>query len=724
MINKEDIIANQDLQLQAIHQYYPQADPSGKFFKIRDEKTPSAKLRLYKGVWYLKDFGDASDARDCFAVVMDNEVCDFKKAIEIIKGLTYSVGESYVTTFPKDDYKTVTIKSQIKAIRNNPKEKASTFLNSRKINVDDLPNNAYYYDSFQNAVVFIDSEQNVLNRRLIEPLNGETKARMSKYSGFDPIYDVLYDQERERVFLTEGIIDSLSLIKYSSLSIFTTSNLIKHSDKLVKYIQDKEVVIAFDNDDAGNTCAKYYSELIANSKIKIKRIVRLNLPEGKDINDLLLEETLGSFLNNKRNYREARNKNDNSSAELSTQINNNDESKSFNDTKNQQIEEFLSGRYDVRYNIIKQQPEYRKISEEQAFHPIDKYVLNSLRRELNQNGLNTSVQNIKSILESDFAKMVHPIQQYLNDLPAWNPEMDHIKELANTVTAENPEIWYNYLKKWLVAVVANVLNNSGCQNHTCLVITGKQGAFKTTWLDNLCPKGLTQYLFTGKLDPQNKDSLTYIAEYFLINIDDQLRQLNKRDENELKNLITTPSVKYRRPYDIYITEYPHTASFMASVNGNDFLTDPTGSRRFLPFEAIEININDAKTINIDLVYAQALQLYREEFHYWFDHKEIEVLHKHNQAFQVVSTEEQLILEYFEKPDEREAASDYLQSAIIQAHIEKFTRSRISPKKLGEALTKLGYEKWQRTQQGKTRWVWSVIKKELPQVEQENNNNPF
>ena len=60
--------------------------------------------------------------------------------------------------------------------------------------------------------------------------------------------------------------------------------------------------------------------------------------------------------------------------------------------------------------------------------------------------------------------------------------------------------------------------------------------------------------------------------WFFINIDDQLKALNKRDENELKNLITTPAVKYRRPYDVYIEEYPHLASFMASVNGNDFLT--------------------------------------------------------------------------------------------------------------------------------------------------------
>ena len=129
-----------------------------------------------------------------------------------------------------------------------------------------------------------------------------------------------------------------------------------------------------------------------------------------------------------------------------------------------------------------------------------------------------------------------------------------------------------------------------------LVLTGEQGKFKTTFLDLLCPEELKSYLFTGKIDPQGKDIQTLIAEYLFINIDDQLKALNKRDENELKNLITTPRVKYRRPYDTYIEEYPHLASFIASVNGNDFLTDPTGSRRFLPLRLSTLTLTLLKRL--------------------------------------------------------------------------------------------------------------------------------
>lgn len=312
-------------------------------------------------------------------------------------------------------------------------------------------------------------------------------------------------------------------------------------------------------------------------------------------------------------------------------------------SKNEQIESYLQEHYAFRYNTIKSRTEYR-MADERFFRPVTKFCLNSIRRELDRTtGINTSADNIRMILESDFAERVNPVQKYFRMLPRVT-EVRAIYELAATVTVQNPEHWAEYLIKWLVGVVANALNDVGCQNHVCLVLTGEQGKFKTTWLDNLCPHQLKSYLFTGKLDPQNKDVLTLIAECLFINIDDQLKALNKRDENELKNLITTPAVKYRRPYDIYIEEYPHLASFMASVNGNDFLTDPTGSRRFLPFEVVAIDVEAAKTICMDEVYSEAVSLFESGFRYWFNDEEIQELHRQSSAFHVQTIEYEMLLQ--------------------------------------------------------------------------------
>ena len=216
-------------------------------------------------------------------------------------------------------------------------------------------------------------------------------------------------------------------------------------------------------------------------------------------------------------------------------------------SKNERIERQLNTLYDFRFNTVKSRTEYKPADTSGLFQPVTKFALNSFRRELDATvGITTSADNIRMILESSFAGKVHPIREYLTALPLLNPaEHGYIKRLLGTVQVANPDKWEEYFTKWLVGVVANAMNDTGCQNHTCLVLTGeRQGQFKTWWLDNLCPLPLKSYLFTGKIDPQGKDILTLIAEYLFINIDDQLKELNKQNENALKNLITTPACLY------------------------------------------------------------------------------------------------------------------------------------------------------------------------------------
>ena len=278
-------------------------------------------------------------------------------------------------------------------------------------------------------------------------------------------------------------------------------------------------------------------------------------------------------------------------------------------SKNAEIEDYLSTHYEFRYNTVLGRTEYRSKGNNR-FVKVGRYEINTFCWELDcGESIATSAENLYSIIESSFSPRINPVQEYFKELPlidigdgssysgssvliSFSPKA--IPNLASCVVVRNSNKWLPYLTKWLVAVVANTMDDRECRNHTCLVLTGEQGKFKTTFLDLLCPPKLHGYSYTGKIYPQEKDTLTYIGQNLIVNIDDQLKALNKRDKNELKNLITCPMVKYRMPYDKYVEEYPHLASFVASVNGNDFLTDPTGSRRLLPFEVLSIDVEKAK----------------------------------------------------------------------------------------------------------------------------------
>ena len=387
-------------------------------------------------------------------------------------------------------------------------------------------------------------------------------------------------------------------------------------------------------------------------------------------------------------------------------------------SKNSEIETYLSSRYEFRYNTVLGRTEYRS-KNDAHFSKVGRYEINTLRREIdNDIGIITSSENLYSIIESSFSPRINPIQEYFKNLPLVDVSssspfsLKAIPDLASCVVVRNSDKWLPYLTKWLVAVVANAMDDRECRNHTCLVMTGEQGKFKTTFLDLLCPPALHGYSYTGKIYPQEKDTLTYIGQNLIVNIDDQLKALNKRDENELKNLITCPMVKYRMPYDKYVEEHPHLASFVASVNGNDFLTDPTGSRRFLPFEVLSIDIERAKAISMNNVYAEAKALLKSGFRYWFDDDEIAELYRESEDFQVQTAEMELLLRCFEKPTEDESYS-LMTTTEILTYLGIYTHQPLVAKRMGEALKKAGYIKVSKRRNGGSPIYVYKIRKILP-----------
>lgn len=398
-----------------------------------------------------------------------------------------------------------------------------------------------------------------------------------------------------------------------------------------------------------------------------------------------------------------------------------DEKNNFQKSKKQIAEDYLVENYQFRFNVVKHKPEYINFSETQTnWQTLDEYKLLSLVRELDNTGIGITKRNLEEILFSDFSPKVNPVKDYFNQLQKYTGDKDFILELSKTITVKNSN-WYEYLKKWLVSVVANVFIEDYCANHTMLVLTGEQGKFKTTWLESLVPNELKKYNYTGKLNLENKDTLTLISEYFLINIDDQLKQLHKRDENELKNLITINSIKYRRPYDKMINEHPHLASFCASVNGNEFLNDTTGSRRFLPFEIEKIDIDKTKSIDINNVWKQCFYLFKNEFRYWFNADEIDILNKRNEDFNIVSIEEELIINFYKpKNSNNYEEIKFLTPTMILIDLELKTKQKLNKKKLGESLQKLNFEKKQRTIDGKVKWTYKIVIKTNEEIERQNN----
>ena len=225
-------------------------------------------------------------------------------------------------------------------------------------------------------------------------------------------------------------------------------------------------------------------------------------------------------------------------------------------------------------------------------------------------------------------------------------------------------LWQVCFKKWFVAMVASWMKDE-VVNHTVLVLVGRQGIFKTTWLDNLIPPELRAYSSKLPLSGQiSKDDRLRLCENGMLNID-ELDAMCGREMNIVKSLLTSTDVNERAAYGRLKERRVRLASFCASTNKREFLTDITGNRRWLPFEVESIQNPFHTIIPYERLYAQARALVEEGmFSYWFDMEEMEVLEAHNEEFRALENEEELLKVYFAVPASDSMNAKFLTTAEI------------------------------------------------------------
>ena len=379
------------------------------------------------------------------------------------------------------------------------------------------------------------------------------------------------------------------------------------------------------------------------------------------------------------------------------------------------LENFLNNRYNFRYNKVLGKLEFKTLKA-YKYKPMTDFTENSILREILKAKVKCSINSLRNLLHSDYCAMYDPFEVYFENLPKYEDETDYITMLADTVTTTKQDLWRTCFKKWFVAMVACVLDEKQV-NQTVIVFSGKQGLGKTTWMEKLMPTQLKEYIFSGTINPNNKDTLIHLAECMLINLD-ELENLNRSEIGSLKEIITKTHIRMRKAYGHNNENMPRRASFAGSVNTAQFLNDTTGSRRFLCFE-VE-NIEYTHNIDINKVYAQAVNLYKENFRHWFNQEEIKEINTNNEQYQLRSPEEELLLTWFNIAD-RETANNFLtttQIAVVLSEKAKMNITDSTVHKLGKALKKHGYLRLKKSGV----YAYAVFEKSYDDVISENRES--
>ncbi|MBQ7426243.1 MAG: hypothetical protein IJV20_03210 [Prevotella sp.] len=368
------------------------------------------------------------------------------------------------------------------------------------------------------------------------------------------------------------------------------------------------------------------------------------------------------------------------------------------------IKDFLRGHVYLRYNTIKYQVEARLPSGdpfccngELAEFVKDEWQPMTDRLE---STLLIAVSAIKptqrkalqTVLGSGFVPDFHPFLFYLNRLPPWDGQ-DYIMELSVSVTVsggiEKQMLFYEMLKKWLVAMVASWVDED-IVNHLILALIGKQGSYKTTWFSMLLPPELRRY-FRIKVNASqnNRDDLITVATYGLLCYE-ELDVMKRTEQNTMKSVVTMPAIDERKPYGHHTEHMPHVASFCATGNNLQFLNDQTGSRRWMPFEVESIRDPRTHPFNHAGIFAQAYALYHQGFRYWLEDEEEEVQKAHNEDFETPDPVRETIEEHFRKPGPDEVG-EYLSATQILKVISDHPVMRFSTETIGVAMKNAGFE---------------------------------
>lgn len=269
----------------------------------------------------------------------------------------------------------------------------------------------------------------------------------------------------------------------------------------------------------------------------------------------------------------------------------NEEKSGGNDPKIKQVKRFLDRRYQFRYNTIKNAVEFAP-KDGGNWSDVDERAANSLERELLEANFRGIQRDLHLLLST--SKPFDPIRSYLDALPAWDGQTDHIEALANFVQVEpSRRTWFNWmLKKHLVRTLACATGQLAFNKQIFVLVSGQNDG-KTWFLRKLCPPAWSEY-YTEDIDFENKDGLIALARNVFINLD-ELRNLSRQDINKVKSFISKDSIKARLPFDRRETKLKRNASFFGSTNNAEFLTDETGNVRWLVFEIQGINHDNGGT---------------------------------------------------------------------------------------------------------------------------------
>lgn len=357
----------------------------------------------------------------------------------------------------------------------------------------------------------------------------------------------------------------------------------------------------------------------------------------------------------------------------------------------EEVEQHLRDTYEFRFNQMTDSTEYRQRNNTNPiFHPVGTRELNTLCLEAHKQGVNCWDRDISRYINSLSIPNHHPFSHFLHTLPAWDGQ-ERVTELARRVS-EDP-LWVNGFHRWMRGLVAQWMNKDPLHANSLapVLVSRRQEMHKSTFCKMLLPATLQRYYTDSFELNAGSAAERKLSAFGLINLD-EFDKFSPSQMALLKNLMQMAGLTIRKAYQKNYTPLPRIASFIATSNQMELLTDPTGSRRFL---CVEIHQKiDCSPIDYGQLYAQLKTEILADAPYFFTEEEELQLMKNNSPFRRRGMEEDIFFTCYRFPKPGEP-HQLLSAAQIFGQLKRThpaAMRNVPPSRFPQTLTALQVER--------------------------------
>ena len=354
------------------------------------------------------------------------------------------------------------------------------------------------------------------------------------------------------------------------------------------------------------------------------------------------------------------------------------------------LQRFLLERFDFRYNLLTGVTEYRSKSVTNTpFSPIDERNMNGMIVDARLKGIACWNSMVPTLVLSDKVESYHPFHLYMSELPEWDGT-DRVTPLLSRVS--NDSLWLRGGRYWLRALTAQWLglNRTHANTLVPVLVSSEQGLGKSTFCRSLLPDSLRAYYLDHlNLSPSSSPEKK-LVKVGLINLD-EFDKISEKRQPDLKNLLQMLSVSvYRGKRLGYVTE-PRLASFIATTNSRQILSDPTGSRRFLCVEVTDMISNEP--IEHKQLYAQLKQEVLNGERDYLNKEEEKEVQRRNKAYYRQSPLEDIFHACYRRPKADEEGQWFTAAEMFRTLCKRNPAALrgISAKQLSYRLTVMGFK---------------------------------